>query len=54
MGVIVNPVLSPYILEHWPAIFLNYGTVLTQKYAYIIEQIVIDVSHNGRSAIVGI
>ena len=52
MGMIVDPILPPYILEHRPAVFPNDSSILTQKHTYAIEQIVIDVIHDGSRAII--
>ena len=54
MGVIIDPIPSPYILEYGSAVFLNYGSVLAQKYAYAIKQIVINIPHDRCGSVVGI
>lgn len=54
VGVIINPELAPNILEHREAQVINYCSVFTEKKVDAVKQVIVNIVHQGRSAIVGV
>ena len=54
VGVVIDPELAPNILERREAQVVNYCSVLTEKEVDAVEQVIVNIVHQGRSAVVGV
>ena len=53
MCVIVDPELSPNVLDNRASIGVDYGAILTGQYVHPVKQKVVNIVHDASCAIVG-
>ena len=54
VGMIIDPKLAPNILESRESQVINYCSILAEKKVDAVEQVIVNIVHQGRSAIVGV